>query len=126
MDLTNAYNVIKYGLKKAGTKLVQWGKEAPRILLGALLAPLKWMVSLNSAVYFFPLLKLVEVLCGFLLVVKRYTVLALTMLAPIVVNIVAFHVYLDPVNYFFAALSTALYCVVVWQNRNSLKCLLVK
>jgi len=145
MDLTNAYNVIKYGLKKAGTKLVQWGKEAPRMLLGALFlftglnaffsfyqppepstASINFLMGLNSAVYFFPLLKLVEVLCGFLLVVKRYTVLALTMLAPIVVNIVAFHVYLDPVNYFFAALSTALYCVVVWQNRNSLKCLLVK
>ena len=27
MDLTNAYNVIKYGLKKAGTKLVQWAKR---------------------------------------------------------------------------------------------------
>jgi len=83
-------------------------------------------MGLDSAVYFFPLLKTVEILCGLLLVVKRYTALALTVLAPIVVNIIAFHIYLDPVNYFFAALSTALYCVVVWQNRNSLKCLLVK
>ena len=145
MDFINAYNVVKYGAKEAGKKLVKWGKETPRMALGALFlftglnaffsfyqpadpptSSINVLMGLNSAIYFFPLLKVVELLCGLLLVTKRYTTLALTMLAPIVVNIVAFHVYLDPVNYFFAAPAAVLYCIVVWQNRDSLKFLLKK
>ena len=37
MDFINAYNVVKYGAKEAGKKLVKWGKETPRVALGALL-----------------------------------------------------------------------------------------
>jgi hypothetical protein len=52
--------------------------------------------GLASAGYFFPLLKATEVAAGVLLLSNRFVPLALTLLAPIVVNIVAFHAFLAP------------------------------
>ena len=52
--------------------------------------------ALFASGYFFPLLKTVEVLCGVLLLSGRLVPLALTALAPIVVNIVFFHAFLHP------------------------------
>jgi len=46
--------------------------------------------------YLFPLLKATEVLAGTLLLSDRLVPLALTLLAPVVVNIVAFHLFLAP------------------------------
>jgi hypothetical protein len=52
--------------------------------------------GLGASGYFFPLLKGTEVITGLLLLSNRYVPLALTILAPIVVNIVAFHAFLAP------------------------------
>lgn len=52
--------------------------------------------GLGATGYFFPLLKGTEVITGLLLLSNRYVPLALTVLAPIVVNIVAFHAFLAP------------------------------
>jgi len=46
--------------------------------------------------YMFPLIKGTEVLAGLLLLSGRYVPLALTLLAPVVVNILAFHLFLAP------------------------------
>jgi uncharacterized membrane protein YphA (DoxX/SURF4 family) len=55
--------------------------------------------ALASTGYFFPLLKTVEVLAGALLLTGALVPFALTLLAPIIVNIVAFHAFLAPGNY---------------------------
>jgi hypothetical protein len=52
--------------------------------------------GLGATGYFFPLLKGTEVVAGLLLLSNRFVPLALTVLAPIVVNIVAFHAFLAP------------------------------
>ena len=52
--------------------------------------------ALAASGYLFPLLKTTEVVAGALLLAGRYVPLALTLLAPIIVNIVAFHVALAP------------------------------
>jgi hypothetical protein len=52
--------------------------------------------GLGASGYFFPLLKGTEVVVGGLLLANRFVPLALTILAPIVVNIVAFHAFLAP------------------------------
>jgi hypothetical protein len=52
--------------------------------------------GLGASGYFFPLLKGTEVVAGLLLLSNRFVPLALTVLAPIVVNIVAFHAFLAP------------------------------
>ena len=44
--------------------------------------------------YLFPLLKLTEAVCGILLLANRMVPLALTILAPVVLNILLFHLFL--------------------------------
>jgi uncharacterized membrane protein YphA (DoxX/SURF4 family) len=55
-----------------------------------------FMGGLAATGYFFPLLKSVEVAAGLLLLINRFVPLALTLLAPIAVNIFAFHAFLAP------------------------------
>ena len=55
--------------------------------------------ALFASGYFFPLLKSVEVVAGALLLAGALVPFALTLLAPIIVNIVAFHLFLAPGNY---------------------------
>jgi hypothetical protein len=55
-----------------------------------------FMGGLGATGYFFPLLKGTEVVAGLLLLGNRYVPLALTVLAPIVLNIVLFHAFLAP------------------------------
>jgi uncharacterized membrane protein YphA (DoxX/SURF4 family) len=52
--------------------------------------------ALAAAGYLFPLLKLTEVVAGAFLLANRFVPLALALLAPIVVNIAAFHLVLAP------------------------------
>ena len=52
--------------------------------------------ALFSTGYMFPLIKGTETLAGALLLSNRFVPLALTLLAPVLVNIVAFHVFLAP------------------------------
>lgn len=59
-------------------------------------AAMPFIGGLAGAGYFFPLLKATEVIGGLLLLSNRFVPLALTILAPIVVNIAAFHLFLEP------------------------------
>jgi uncharacterized membrane protein YphA (DoxX/SURF4 family) len=70
--------------------------------------------ALAATGYFFPLLKATEVLAGTLLLVG-FVPIALTLLAPIIVNIVAFHAFLAPGNYAVVGLVLAseIYLAVV-------------
>jgi uncharacterized membrane protein YphA (DoxX/SURF4 family) len=52
--------------------------------------------ALFASVYLFPLLKTIEVVAGLLLLTGRFVPLSLAVLAPIVVNIVGFHLFLAP------------------------------
>src|SRR3954468_3764359 len=62
--------------------------------------------ALAASGYFFPLLKATEVVAGALLLLG-FVPIALTLLAPIIVNIVAFHVFLAPGNYALVGLVLA-------------------
>lgn len=52
--------------------------------------------ALAATGYMFPLIKATEVIAGLLLLGNRFVPLALTLLAPVVVNIFAFHLLLSP------------------------------
>lgn len=52
--------------------------------------------GLTAAGYVFPLIKAIEVAAGVALLSNRFVPLALTLLAPIIVNIAAFHFLLAP------------------------------
>lgn len=51
--------------------------------------------GLAATGYFFILLKVTELTCGFLLVIGRFVPLALVILSPIIVNIFMVHLFLD-------------------------------
>lgn len=56
----------------------------------------QFMGGLAVSGYFFPLLKGTELVVGLLLLTGRLVPLALTILAPITIHIVAFHLFLAP------------------------------
>ncbi len=58
-------------------------------------APADFMRALAVTGYMLTLVKLTQVLSGLLLLANRFVPLALALLAPVVVNIVAFHLFLD-------------------------------
>jgi putative oxidoreductase len=49
--------------------------------------------ALVALKYFFSLLKTIEIICGFFLLINRYTLFFLIAVFPITVNIFAFHVF---------------------------------
>jgi uncharacterized membrane protein YphA (DoxX/SURF4 family) len=78
---------------------------------------LTFMGGLMATGYFFPLLKGVEVLSGLLLLSNRFVPLALAVLAPIVVNIVAFHAVLAPGGIVLALAILAAEIYLAWAYR---------
>jgi hypothetical protein len=79
----------------------------------------QFMGALAATEYMFPVIKLVEFVSGVMLLAGVLVPLALTLLAPIIVNIVLFHVVLDigglPVGLFILALEVFL----AWSYRDS-------
>ncbi len=78
-----------------------------------------FLAGLSTGAYFFPLLKITEIAAGILLLSNRWVPLALILLAPIMVNIVAFHLFLEPGGMPMAALLTALQLYLAWVYRAS-------
>jgi uncharacterized membrane protein YphA (DoxX/SURF4 family) len=75
--------------------------------------------ALAATGYMFPLIKATEVVTGLLLLVGRYVPLALTLLAPVVVNILAFHLFLDPAGLPIPLVALALGLYLAWTERAS-------
>jgi hypothetical protein len=73
--------------------------------------------ALAASGYMFPLIKATEVGAGILLLSNRYVPLALLLLAPVVVNILAFHLVLAPEGLALALVSAGLLGVVAWSQR---------
>jgi uncharacterized membrane protein YphA (DoxX/SURF4 family) len=71
--------------------------------------------------YLFPLLKATEVVSGVLLLSGRFVPLALTFLAPIIVNIVAFHAFLAPSGVPIAVVVLALEVYLAWSYREAFR-----
>jgi hypothetical protein len=67
--------------------------------------------------YFFPLLAATETLAGLALLTRRFVPLALIVLAPIIVNIVAFHVFVEPAGLLVAVLVVGLEVFLAWSYR---------
>ncbi|HEV3193826.1 MAG TPA: DoxX family protein [Polyangiaceae bacterium] len=75
--------------------------------------------GLFSAAYMLPLIKGVEVVAGALLLGNRFVPLSLALLAPNVVNIVLFHVFLAPAGIVLALMVLALELYLAWSYRDA-------
>ena len=75
--------------------------------------------GLAASGYFFPLLKSIELVAGLLLLSGRLVPLTLVVLAPIVVNIAAFHFLLAPEGALVAAFLVAAEAGLAWIHRDA-------
>jgi hypothetical protein len=80
--------------------------------------------ALAATGYMFPLIKGTEVIVGALLLSNRFVPLALTLLAPVVVNIVAFHSFLAPAGLALPLLALALQLYLAYAYRSSYRSVL--
>ncbi len=82
-------------------------------------AALAFMGALGATGYMWPAIKLVEIAAGVLLLAGLYVPLALVLLAPIVVNIVLLHVFLDTGGLPMGILILVLQVFLAWAYRDS-------
>jgi hypothetical protein len=77
------------------------------------------MRTLHGTGYLFTLLALTEISAGLLLLVNRFVPLALTLLVPVIVNIVLFHVFVVPTprGFVMSALVALLELLMVYRYR---------
>lgn len=82
-------------------------------------AVMDFFAGISVGGFFLPFLKLTETVCGLLLLINRFVPLALTVLAPVVLNIVLFHVFLDPAGGAVGYLALVLGVFLAWCYRDS-------
>jgi uncharacterized membrane protein YphA (DoxX/SURF4 family) len=74
--------------------------------------------------YFFPLVMGTQLVVGLLLLSNRFVPLALVLIAPVVVNIIAFHVFLAPAGLGLAGVVLALELYLAWTYRRAYRSVL--
>ncbi|MFN0052244.1 MAG: DoxX family membrane protein [Planctomycetales bacterium] len=82
----------------------------------------RFLLAMNDTGYLLPLVMGTELVCGALLLSGYFVPLALTVLTPILVNIVCFHLYLTSRNNLLPATGLlAMHLFLMWQYRRSYK-----
>ena len=84
-----------------------------------------YLGGLAAAPYFFPLLKITEIVAGLALLTGRFVPLALVVLAPVTLHIALFHLFLDPALGMVVALLGS-HLVLAWWYRDSFRGVLAK
>ena len=82
-----------------------------------------FMGALGGSGYIFPILGVVYILAGLLLVLNKAVPFALVMLVPVSINIVAFHLALDPGGVGLAAVIAVLNALLIYSNWDRFKAL---
>ncbi|MTI31257.1 DoxX protein [Cytophagales bacterium RKSG123] len=83
-----------------------------------------FMGALMGTGYLMILVKTLEVLVGIALITNRFVALSLVILAPIAVNMVLFHLFLDPAGIGAAALVTIFTIILMFANKSKYNALL--
>ena len=82
--------------------------------------------AMVSSGYFFNFLKLVETVCGLLLLIGLFVPLVLVVLAPIVLNILLFHVFMAPAGLPMGIVLLALGTFLAYSYRSSYRGVLAR
>jgi uncharacterized membrane protein YphA (DoxX/SURF4 family) len=85
---------------------------------------LAFSAALAQTGYMLPLAMGVQLLSGILLLVNRFVPLALALLAPVVVNIFAFHAFLAPDGLVLAIAVAAMEVGLAWAHRDAFRSML--
>ncbi|MFY7930785.1 MAG: DoxX family protein, partial [Oligoflexus sp.] len=81
----------------------------------------EFIKDLIATGYMLPLWKGSEVVTGVLLLLNRYVALATVLIAPVIVNIVAFHVFLDPGNTPISLILTSFWMIIAFSKSKSFR-----
>ena len=82
-------------------------------------APAAFFGALFATGYMLPLIAVTEMLAGLMLLTGRLVPLGLTLLAPVIVNILAFHLFLAPAGLGLPLLVLALELYLAWAYRDA-------
>ena len=80
-----------------------------------------FMDALKATGYYLPFIGIVEATGGALLLVNRFVPLGLTILAPVLVNILGVHTFLDTSGFPLAFILIALDVYLAWVNRDAFR-----
>lgn len=83
------------------------------------------MTGFMKSGYMMQLVSGTQVVCGALLLLNLFTPLALTVLAPVIVNIVAFHLFASTMGLPIALVVAALEIFLAWSYRSAFRSVLV-
>jgi putative oxidoreductase len=78
-----------------------------------------FMGGLMGTGYFMTVVKGVELLAGLMILTGRFLPLGLVLLAPVTVNILLFHIFLDPAGMGMAIFIVAMQLFLAWSYRDS-------
>src|SRR5580704_167164 len=81
--------------------------------------PAQFFGALFASGYMIPLIALTEILAGLMLLSGRFVPLGLTLLAPVIVNILGFHLFLAQGGYGVPVVVLALELYVAWTYRDA-------
>jgi hypothetical protein len=81
--------------------------------------------ALMKTGYLFPLILGTQLLVGVLLLLNRFVPLALALIAPIIINILAFHAFLAPSGLVLAIIVLVLELYLTWEYRKAFLPMLV-
>lgn len=122
---------------------MDWKTAIPRVLLGLIFlvsginklipftpepempaAAMNFIDALSATPYFIPVLALAEIIAGGLLVMNRFVPLALLILAPVMVQILMFHLFLAPLGLVVAIVVVAIELFLAWAYRDAFRTVL--
>ncbi len=95
----------------------QFFPQHPSSLSQPCVACADFLQGIMSTGYLFPFIKAIELVAGAMLLIGLWVPLASILLAPIAVNILLYHLFLNPGGLPIAIVIVALYGVVVWNQR---------
>lgn len=76
----------------------------------------EFMNSLGATGYIFPVVGVLEIAIGFLLLLKKWVAFALILLAPISINILLFHLFLDIPGLSFALVVVIINSILIYKH----------
>lgn len=76
----------------------------------------EFMNSLGATGYIFPVVGILEVIIGAMLLLKKWVAFALILLAPICINILLFHLFLDIPGLSFALLIVVINSILIYKH----------
>ena len=77
-----------------------------------------FMKALFASHYIY-VVAILQIAGGLILLTGRYTALGLTLLGPVIVNILCFHLFIDPPGLPLAGVVAVLALFLLWQNRSA-------